>query len=115
MVCINYLNGAVNKTIKDKFVTMTLPQKYHGYVNKLQRIGLKLEGLKYNSGTPRSSSSSGSQRNSSKRVVNKAATVDEGDKMDWEPTEAVKIFKLSDAEATQLAKDNANLRGKKAQ
>src|SRR6185312_15014008 len=35
--------------------------------------------------------------------------------MDWEPIEAVKIFKLSGAEATQLAKDNANLRGKRAQ
>ena len=82
MVYINYLNGTVNKTIKDKFVTMTFPQKYYGYVSKLQRIGLKLEGLKYNSGTLRSSSFSGSQRNSSRRVINKAATVDEGDKMD---------------------------------
>jgi len=114
VVCINYLNEAVNKTIKDKLITITLPQKYHGYVSKLQGIGSKLEGLKYSSGTPRSSSSSGSQRNSSRRVVNKAATVDEGDRMDWEPTEAVKIFKLSGAEATQLAKDNANLRGKRA-
>lgn len=34
--------------------------------------------------------------------------------MDWEPTDAVKIFKLSGAEATQLAKDNAKLRGKRA-
>ena len=100
VVCINYLNGAVNKTIKNKLITMTFPQKYYGYVNKLQGIGLKLEGLKYNSGTPKSSSFFGSQRNSFKRVVNKAATVDEGDKMDWEPTEAVKIFKLFGAEAT---------------
>ena len=40
--------------------------------------------------------------------------MNDGDKMDWEPSNAVRIFKLSGPEATQLAKDNAKLKGKRA-
>ena len=34
-VYINYLDGAINRTLKDKLVMIRLPRKYYKYVSKL--------------------------------------------------------------------------------
>ena len=34
-VYINYLDGTINGTLKDKLITLKLPQKYYKYVSKL--------------------------------------------------------------------------------
>ena len=34
-VYINYLDSAINGTLKDKLVTIRLPRKYYKYVSKL--------------------------------------------------------------------------------
>jgi hypothetical protein len=123
---INYLEGAINRTMLEALVAIEMPTEYISYVTQCQKTGSKIDGLKYrgSSNRPTKSSNNTSRRTDSstgrtnqnhtlERVVTQA-TVD-GNSMDWEPTDVVKVFKISDPKlATQISSDNQRLKGKRA-
>jgi hypothetical protein len=91
-VRINYLEGAINDTMRDRLISVTaLPERYTEYVQALQTIGSRLDSLSFakrqaKSSTSHRSSSPPDRTSPSKHVTN--ATVE--DQMDWEPTRAAK-------------------------
>ena len=119
-VKINYLEGALNYTLLSTLAATEMPNDWVGYIHKCQTISSKLDGLKHHRGirlgkenTNEHRSSSLGRNRSPQAIATKAAVED--DNMDWEPTAAVKIFKISDpTEAANLKKDNERLRGKRA-
>lgn len=116
---INYLEGALNESLLTALVTVEMPSAYTQYVRQCQKTGSRLDSLKYRNGASRNSNNSGpSTWKADKpkgKIVTEAAIINDSDAMEWEPTQAVKVFKLSDPKlVAQLTADNERLKGKRA-
>jgi ferredoxin len=91
-----------------------MPTDYNGYKIQCLRVGSKFDGFKYRYNNRRSSNSTTRQEKLTEKVVTHAA-VDNSASMNWEPTQATKVFKLTDPHlSAQLTKDNKRLKGKRA-
>jgi hypothetical protein len=105
-VRINYLEGALNDTIRDRLISVTaLPTGYAEFVQALQTIGSRLDSLNIAKRLARSSTSQ--RRSTSPDPTPRAKAVTTAaveDPMDWEPTHAKKA---------KVSKDQ-HLKGKKA-
>jgi hypothetical protein len=113
---INYLEGALNKELSASLISTEIPADYNGYKIQCLKIGSKLDGFKYRYGNRHSSNSTTRREKSTEKVVTYAAVADDNaESMDWESTQATKVFKLTDPHlSAQLTRDNKRLKGKRA-
>jgi len=96
-VRINYLEGAINDTMRDRLISVTtLPTEYPRYIQALQTIGSRLDSLNHarkQAKAPHSRQPSPpSDQTSTIKTI--AATVE--DKMDWEPIRVAKAVPKED-------------------
>jgi hypothetical protein len=100
-VCINYLEGAVNDKIRGGLVSVIqIPGKYHEYVQLLQTIGSRLDGMKYS--LKRRNQSDNKPKPESPMAPQTIASVE--DPMEWESVKANRT----------MMKEDQTLQGKRA-